>query len=281
MPAKHLPLAILAALALSACGNREANPADGQADADASAAAASPAAATGTAAKPPALPQPDPAMPLGDYAELKDGQQVMFQYVATSKLPPDFPKLAESFSQEYRRSNDSFRRNDLLQALKPQLEQGIAQAAAAPYIWVELDDAQLQAYDFDRGGFPVGEFTEDRYRYFNNAHEYSYAWANRSQVDFAPVADESIARHIESIRTQWNARPRLRVYSMAQSADMNAQRVNAYVTRVQIVDRNGRVLAEYSPDGSRPADRADAREQQQRGWEDAADAAARAAGGGL
>ena len=276
MPAKHLPLAILAALALSACGKQEASPTRGQADADAS--AASPAGTGGPTGKAPALPKPDPAISLGDYVELKDGQQVMFQYVATAKLPPDFPKLAESFSQEYRKSNDSFRRNDLLQALKPQLEQGIAQAAASPYVWLELDDAQLQAYDFGRRGFPVGEFAEDRYRYFNNAREYSYAWANRSQVDFAPVADESIARHIEAIRTDWNARPRLRVYSMAQSADMNAQRVNAYVTRVQIVDRNGRVLAEYSPDGSRPPDPAEMQEEI-RGTEDAADAAARALGG--
>lgn len=280
MPAKHLSLAILAALALSACGRQETSPADGRPDADASADPAPAGAVKGTAAKPPALPQPDPAKPLGEYVELKDGQQVMFQYVAASRLPPDFPKLAESFSQEYRRSNDSFRRNDLLQALQPQIEQGIAQAAASPYVWVELDDAQLQAYDFARKGFPVGEFTKDRYRYFNNAHEYSYAWANRAQVDFAPVADESVARHVESIRTQWNARPRLRVYSMAQSADLNAQRVNAYVTRVQIVDRNGRVLAEYSPDGSRPSAQAGAREQESGGWEDAADAAARAAGGG-
>ena len=204
------------------------------------------------AAKADAIPKADANKPLSEYTELRSGQQVMFMYVATSKLPPDFEKLAGSFSQEYRQSNDAFRKNDLLQAQKPQIEQGIAEAAASPYTWIELDDANLQAYDFERKGFPVGEFSGDRYRYFHDASGYTYTWANPTQVNFAPVADETMARTIESMRTKWNASPRLRVYSMAQSVDMNAQRVNALVTRVQIVDRNGRVLAEYAPDGTVP-----------------------------
>lgn len=246
MKANYLSITILAALALAACGKQGADPGNADSTLGRTDPASEPKAATAA----PALPKPDLTRPLGEYAELKDGQQVMFHYVAASKLPPDYEKLAGAYSREYRQSNDAFRKNDLLQALKPQIDQGIAQATASPYTWIELDDADLQAYDFERKGFPVGEFIDDKYRYFNDASEYTYTWANRSQVDFAPVADEAVARAIEAARTKWSTRPRLRVYSMAQSADMNAQRVNAHVTRVQIVDRNGRVLAEYSPDGS-------------------------------
>lgn len=242
-----LPAALAAALALAACGKDTAGADPG----DGGSAAAAAADATGPAADAaPSLPQPDLDRPLADYAELKSGQQLMFLYVAASKLPPDFEKLAAGFSREYRQTSDAFRRNDLLQALKPQLEQGIAQAAAAPYAWVELDDVQLESYDFERKGFTVGEFTGDHHRYFHDANEYSYAWANRAQVAFAPVADETIARGLEAARSNWNSRPRLRVYFFAQSADLNAQRINAYVTRVQVTDRAGRVLAEYGPDGS-------------------------------
>jgi arginine/lysine/ornithine decarboxylase len=39
------------------------------------------------------------------------------------------------------------------------------------------------------------------------------------------------------------------VYFFAQSADLNRQIVRAYVTGVRISDRDGRVLAEYRPQG--------------------------------
>lgn len=246
MKPQILTAALAVALAVTACKNNEDAPAPaapegllGQATAQAK-----------TAEAKAALPQPDTSRPLSAYTELKSGNQIMFQYVAASKLPPDFPKLAEAYSSEYRRTNDSFRRNDLLQAIKPQLEAQIAAAEADPYGWMEVDDARLDAYDFERKGFPVGEFADDRYRYFGDNSSYTISWANYNQLSFAPVTDEAAARQLESMRTRFGNTPRLRVYYMTQSADLNSQRVNAVVTRVQITDRAGRVLAEYGPDGS-------------------------------
>lgn len=281
MPAKHLPLAILAALALCACGEQEIDSDNGKPVADASAHPPSADRARGGATKQPAPVQPDPAKPLGEYVELKDGQQVMFQYVAASNLPPDYPKLAESFSQEYRRSNDAFRRNDLLQALQPQMEQRIQQARGQRHAWMAIDDAELGGYDFQRKGFPVGEFQGKRTRWFNDAHEYRLTWANRDQVAFAPVSDEAVARELESMRNDYANKPKLKVYFLAQSADLNAQVLNAQVTRAQLVGKGGRVLAEYGPDGSIPTQAAGDSDQEVRSSEDAADMAARALGGFL
>lgn len=198
-------------------------------------------------AKQNALPKPDANKPLSSYPELTSGQQVMFMYAAASKLPPDFEKMAEVYSREYRQSSDAFRRNDLLQAIKPQIEQGIAQAAAHPYAWVELEDAQLQGYDFQRKGFVVDEFGGSISRYFNDVPQYTYTWINRDQLAFVPVADEATARELEALRGKWDRKPHLKVFFFAQSADLNAQKVNAYVTHVQVTDRTGRVLAEYGP----------------------------------
>jgi len=199
-----------------------------------------------------ALPQPDAGKPLAIYSELESGNQIMFLYVAVSKLPPDYAKLARSYSKEYRNTNDAFRQNDLLQAIKPQLEQKIAQASADPYGWMEVDDAKLGAYDFQRKGFPVAEFEDSHYRYFNDNYDYKIGWTNYSQLAFAPVADEATARQLESMRTGYGNTPRLKVYFFAQSADLDNERVKALVTRVQIIDKSGRVLAEYGPDGSVP-----------------------------
>ena len=85
------------------------------------------------------LPEPDMKKPLESYPELQSGQQIMFLYVAASKLPPDFAKLAEAYSSEYRNTYDTFRKNDLLTAIKPQLEQKIKEAAASPYAWMQVN----------------------------------------------------------------------------------------------------------------------------------------------
>ncbi len=243
--------ALSAALLLAACGGKKDETAAEQAPPSGSLLdAASEKGAD--AAKQDALPKPDANKPLASYPELSSGQQVMFLYAAASKLPPDFEKMAEAYSREYRDTHDAFRRNDLLKAIKPQLEQNIAQAAAQPYAWVELENTELGSYDFQRKGFPVNEFGSGITRYFSDSSQYTYTWANRNQVAFAPLADEALARELEAMRTKWDTKPLLKVYFFAQSADLNSQRVNAVVTRVQITDRRGRVLTEYGPDASVP-----------------------------
>lgn len=241
-------LSLACLFVLASCSGKDADttpPADGSADAK--------AADTAATATTPAIPQADLGRPLTAYRELKDGQQIMFLYTAASRLPPDFEKLANGMSREYRQTSDTFRKRDLLEALKPRIEQAIAQAAAEPYAWVQLDGADLQPYDFERKGFQLDEFAADHRRFFTDLSEYSYTWANRGQVLFAPVADEAIAREIEATRTKWNATPSLRIFFFAQSANLDRQNIDAYVTRVQVVGRDGRVLAEYGPDRSQPA----------------------------
>lgn len=197
------------------------------------------------------VPQPDATKPLSSYPEVDSGMQIMFLYVAASRLPPDFTKLAETYSSEYRETNDSFRKNDLMQAIKPQLEEKIAVAKSMPYGWMDIDDSDnLGAYDFERKGFPIEEFQSGRYRYINDAYQYKLSWANHGQVAFAPVPDEAVARQLEAMRTNYSDKPKLKIFFFAQSADLNEQKVNAIVTRVQITDKSGRVLAEYGPDGS-------------------------------
>lgn len=269
MTIKPLAFAVLASLALTACKKDGEHAATAETPQPTGVLGQAATQARAAEAKV-ALPQPDPNKPLTAYNELDSGNQIMFLYVAASKLPPDYEKLAQSYSQEYRQSNDSFRKNDLLQAIKPQLDQRISLAAADPYGWMQVDDAQLGGYDFQRKGFPVGEFEDGRYRYFNDAYDYRLGWSNHAQLAFLPVADEALARQIEAMRTAYGNQPRLKVYFFAQAADLGNQRVNALVTRVQLTDKSGRVLAEYGPDVSVPA----AMPEQERSHGDAAAEAA-------
>lgn len=248
MSRNAIAILILATLSLSACKKAEDKPADDRNSPPTGVlGAATDKAKVKSAAA--ALPQPDPAKPLSTYPEIDRGMQIMFLYVAASRLPPDLPKLAAVFSSEYRETNDSFRKNDLMAAIKPQVEIKIAEARTSPYGWMDIDDSDnLGAYDFERKGFAVEEFQSARHRYINDASDYKLGWANHNQVAFAPVADEAVARQLEAMRTDYGNKPRLKIYFFAQSADLNSQKVNAIVTRVQITDKSGRVLAEYGPD---------------------------------
>lgn len=193
----------------------------------------------------------DPNKPFDTYPEIKGGQQLMFQYVAASGLPPDFSKLAEVFSQEYRRSNDSFRRNDLMQALKPQMEQLVAAAKAEPYGWLVVNSPELGAYDFERKGFPIGSLQNHGVLHFNDeAYTYGITWSNAEQMAFAPVENETTAREIEANRSSYNKSPYVKVFFFSEGADLNGEDVKGRITQVQIVDRSGRILVSYGPDGS-------------------------------
>lgn len=240
---------LMAALVLAGCGDKQAATGDDAVAADAAAAPAGGIDAGGVAASAPGLPEPDLDKPLSTYPELQSGQQIMFLYVAASRLPPDFAKLAQYYSQEYRNTSDSFRKNDLLQSIKPQLEQQIAAVAAAPYAWMLVNGGGMGTYDFGRQGFPVSEFDGDNTRYFHDNYNYRLSWANGNQVQFIHVPDEAKAREMEGLRNYNNLK--LKIYFFAQGADLNSQTVNAYVTRVQVLDSDsGRVVLEYGPEGA-------------------------------
>lgn len=239
---KKLSVCVLALAILSACSKDEANKPTAPAPTGIIGQAAE-AARADTAR--PNLPAIDANLPTSQYAEIDDGEDLMFLYLATTGLPPEYSKAAEAYSEEYRNTTDDFRKRDLLKALTPQIDQQLSAASSQLYRWMEVDDAELGNYDFERRGFPVGEFQDSKYRYFNNASSYKLTWDNHAQLAFAPVADEAIARELEGMRNDYSNKPRLKVYFMARSTDLNETAIKGHVTKVQVVDKSGRVLAEY------------------------------------
>lgn len=251
-----LASAVLAACAtLASCDKKDSSAAGDSSDTPAPTGMMAEAARQAEAqAKIAALPKADMAKPLTDYPKLDGGEHLMFLYLAAARLPPDYTSIASAFSSDYRDTSDSFRKQDLLTALKPQIDARIGEATQQPYAWMELDNSDnLSAYDFQRGGFPVNEFQQEKTRFFNDSSSYRLTWANREAVVFAPVKDEAMARVIEAMRSDYGNTPQLKVYFFAQAADLDNKHVKAVVTRVQITDRSGRVLAEYGPDGSAAA----------------------------
>ena len=193
-----------------------------------------------------ALPKPDLTTADSDYVDLHSGGQLMFLYAANSGLPPDYEKLAGDFSSEYRSTSDSFRKHDLLEALKPKIDARIADAKAHPYvIWMD-SSPELSHYDFSRKGFAVGSsiLSSAGYGYMFDNSSYSFSLNNGAQFQFLPVADEALSRRIEHLVGQYNG-TKLKIYAFAQSTDdSRSPSIKAQIVKLQLLDGHGQVLLE-------------------------------------
>lgn len=192
-----------------------------------------------------ALPKGDPATPLETYRQLDSGHQVMFLYYALANLPVPYDDIAQVYSSDYSRTTDSFKRNDIVKALKPRIDQEIAAAKNGRYVMLEQREGSLlQRYNFDKKSFAINEYaSSDRYRYFNDNSQYTLAVTNSAQFANLPVGDESKARQIEGYLSKYTDL-RLQTYAFVQDADPSQRRIKLQVLKVRLLDPSGSVLAE-------------------------------------
>jgi len=241
----RLALPATLALCLAACGK--------SADAPASPSAAAPAPGLAEVTSPASvakvaestLPKGDPSTPLDAYHKLDSGNQVMFMYYALANMPVPYEDIAQTYSADYGRTSDSFKRQDIIKSLQPRIDQEIAGAKGGRYIVMETKDGNLlQRYNFEKKSFAINEFADsDRYTYFSDNSQYTLANTNGSQFAAFPVADEAKARVIEGYLSKYT-QLRLQTYAFAQDADPSHRRVKLQVMKVRLLDPAGDVLAE-------------------------------------
>ena len=201
-------------------------------------------------AKQASLPTPDPNTPDSSYLPINNADQLMFLYAANSGLPADYQSMAENFSEDYRNIRDTFRKRDLLTALTPKLDDKIADAKAHPYLLWTDSSPGLDHYDFNRKGFAVNTalLSGSGFGYISNMYgrNHQIAFSNGEDFQFLPVADETTAREIESMIGNYNAHLELKIFAFAQSTDDNQHAVLAKITRIQLVGKGNRMLAEHA-----------------------------------
>jgi hypothetical protein len=242
-------LAPVVALGLAACsgqGGQSAAPAASNPPSISQATSPAALKEAAVAAKASAAPQPDASVSESSYVKVTSGNQLMFLYAALSGLPPDYDKMATWYSSEYRGTNDSFRKHDLLAALQPKLETQIADAKQHPYVVWEDNSPNLGHYDFDRKGFPVnsGFLADGGYGYVNDNYEYKLGFSNGGAFRFLPVNDDALARRIEAMVGHYDSL-HLKIYAFAQTTDSSSNKVvTAVITKVQLLDGKGQVLVE-------------------------------------
>lgn len=191
------------------------------------------------------LQKGDPATALTNYRKIDSGNQVMFLYLGLLNLPVDYEKVVESYSSEYNRTNDSFKKKDILTALQPKVDQEIAQAKSSRYILLESRESSLlERYDFSKKSFAVKEFADnDRYTYYYDNNQYTLAKTNATQFATLSVPDEARARVIEGYLSKYTPL-RTETYVYAQDADPSNTRVKLEIMKFRLISPTGEVLAE-------------------------------------
>lgn len=187
-----------------------------------------------------ALPKGNPNTPLEQYVNLESGKQLMFMYYALSNMPLEYDKMAEAYSEDYRRTNDGFKKQDILKAIQPRMDQEIANAKANRYFSHE-EDFDIGPYDFEKKAFPVSGFDNGSYRYFHDLNQYRYAYTNAEKLRMLSIPDDAIARKMEELRSKYQ-KMRMVIYAYAQDVDLNERKVKGQILKFKITDGRGTEL---------------------------------------
>ena len=190
-------------------------------------------------AKVKALPQGNAATAAKDYRELAGDNDVMFTYYALSSLPVDYDKLLTAYSQDYRNTSDEFKKQDMQKALKPKVDQEIANAKGTNYIQMKWSQFRLDKYDFQAKGFPQQNLTKDVN--FGWGWDYRVEYTNGDDYKLFKVEDEAKARQIEEMRSKGQVLD-LMIYAFAQDAELDKHYVKAQILKVVLLDKNGNEL---------------------------------------
>ncbi len=202
------------------------------------------------------LPTANVDTPLAQYVTLADGKQLMFLYLAASTTQLDYEKVATAYSSKYGSTSDAFKKKDLMEQLKPEIDSEIAKAKASRYFYVEYD-AHLNSYDFKAKGFSItnnmlqdriaayswdhrSADTPDNLSYFDDNNFALLGFGNHNDFNFLKVADEAKARQIEDLNQKSSLK--LVIYAFARQADTDHHYLKAQIVKIKLMDNKGNEL---------------------------------------
>lgn len=239
-----IALVVILGLAIQGCGKKEGEMAVAEEAGAAPSLQQALSVETQQKAKLAALPKGDRNVPLESYQELTSGNQLMFLYSGISGMPIDYDKLASAYSNEYRSTNDGFKKQDVLNALKPRIDSEIERAKTHRYIkYISGNDRPLDSYDFKQQGFSVNDrlVLPGNYSYYNDNASYRISFTNGQQFRFIKVTDQAKARQIEDFISK-HQNLTLVAYVFAQDVDPNDMIVKSEIVKLKLLDPQGNEL---------------------------------------
>lgn len=192
------------------------------------------------------LPQPDKKVGFDQYLPVKSGEVLIYVYYGLSKMPADIAEICSMLSNDYRYTNDEFKKQDILKALEPKIKENLASYANNRYLaWESYRrlDQMIGHYDFNQKVFPINEDYWGGHAgfYLNDVSQFSVAFNAPESMHSLKVEDEAVARQIEKLLTEYK-NATLYVYAFAQEADINKKYINTLVTAFELRDEKNNLL---------------------------------------
>jgi hypothetical protein len=190
-------------------------------------------------AKPSALPIADKSTSDDAYIKLDSGAQLAFLYYAVSGMPIDYERMAKVASNDYRYSSDEFKKKELLDIIKPKIDERVAYFKEHRYVRLNTN-YEFQHIDMASKKFPIKGVPSDGEKiYFNDDSSFKLGVTNGDQFNKYTPTDDNQAREIESLVSKYEGRGNAEIYLFAQDVDMASNNVKFQVVKVRLKNSRG------------------------------------------
>ncbi len=147
-------------------------------------------------------------------------KNVFYFYESRAEIKAPFHELAGHISNEYRNAQDEFVRQDILEQIKPILEEQLNLFESTNEVFLEVD-GQLAEYDFEKNVFPIRLSKENvftwtvRQQYappdgrqstlFRFDKNYAVALTNPEEIKFLPLPLDNAREFASELRSSRRA----------------------------------------------------------------------------
>lgn len=210
----------------------------------------------------------DPNTPLDRYIPVTErggASDYVLVYYAFCNCEVDYDEIAQAFSQKYANTSDIFKKKEIIEKLKPDVDSKLAGIKEARLISFN-QNMYFDAYDFGKKSFAgkntlpltvIDAQTPLQIKFEENPQLYHVPDGQSLIVRYHTIAsinvpDEAQARQVESIRSSNNENLTTKLYGYVKSAGVeNVKRNNGYndyEEKIRVIDLQ---LVKYSLLGSK------------------------------
>ena len=183
-----------------------------------------------------------PLLPTSATAQVRvTDSNVPFLYESRAAIRMPDHRLASIISKDYRDAGDEFTRHDLLQQLKPVIENRLDQAADTARVFLSIGST-LGDYNFGHEAFPSG-MSADTYIRFRDP--YQVRFSNAPLFEFIPVPPEQARSAAAALRRSRAVTFRVEGSIASVAEDWNSKVIYMRVDRLVIATKGRRQIAEF------------------------------------
>ncbi len=218
------------------------------------------------------LPHADLNVPDSSYQVASLGNtDLFFARLALEKPPIDYASVATSIDTKYANTSDAFKKLEILESLKPRIDQGISNAKSNRYYLIIDNDLRLGHYNFESKSFPIETFINKTEPDSSSVFQPLVAIhnpkvktpdvgpganvrvivTNPEKFTELPVTDNDTARRMEEfVNMNGYDKPySVQVYTVIQGYPQNEDRKDRLygeITKIKVVDYKGNLIGETS-----------------------------------